>query len=169
MSMNSLAYMSKSGSVAKVLRSISDNMSLDLYNSIAASSGGEKGDDLLAKTKITRKQYYSRLSSLTKAGLIKRKRGRYSLTAFGKVVYDSEKAIENAFNIYWKLKALDSIGISNELPREEYTKIVDTLIDNYEIKDMLIKGDKIKDKVSVINKAGGASNLHETSNIEKIS
>jgi hypothetical protein len=91
------------------------------------------------------------------------------LTAFGKVVYDSEKAIENAFNIYWKLKALDSIGISNELPRDEYTKIVDTLIDNYEIKDMLIKGDKIKDKVSVINKAGGASNLHETSNIEKIS
>ena len=163
--------MSKSGSVAKVLRSISDNMSLDLYNSIATSSGGEKGDDLLAKTKITRKQYYSRLSSLTKAGLIKRKRGRYSLTAFGKVVYDSEKAIENAFNIYWKLKALDSIGISNELPREEYTKIVDTLIDNYEIKDMLIKGDKIKDKdkVSVVNKAGGTSNLRETTNVEKIS
>lgn len=161
--------MSKSGSVAKVLRSISDNMSLDLYNSIASSSGGEKGDDLLAKTKITRKQYYSRLSSLTKVGLIKRKRGRYSLTAFGKVVYDSEKAIENAFNIYWKLKALDSIGISNELPREEYTKIVDTLIDNYEIKDMLIKGDKIKDKVSVVSKAGGDSNLRETANVEKIS
>src|SRR5918999_4227943 len=160
--------MPNSSSVASVLRSISDNMSLDLYKAIAASNG-EKGEDLLAKTKITRKQYYSRLSSLTKAGLIKRKRGRYSLTAFGKVVYDSEKAIENAFNIYWKLKALDSIGISNELPREEYTKIVDTLIDNYEIKDMLIKGDKIKDKVSVINKAGGASNLHETSNIEKIS
>ena len=93
------------------------------------------------------------------------------MTAFGKVVYDSEKAIENAFNIYWKLKALDSIGISNELPREEYTKIVDTLIDNYEIKDMLIKGDKIKDKdkVSVVNKARGTSNLRETTNVEKIS
>ena len=104
---------------------------------------------------------------MTKTGLIKRKQGRYSLTAFGKVVYDSEKAIENAFNIYWKLKALDSIGISNELPREEYTKIVDTLIDNYEIKDVLINGDKIKDKVSVVNKAGGASNLRETANVEK--
>src|ERR687898_2095847 len=164
MSMNSLAYMSKSGSVAKVLRSISDNMSLDLYNSIAASSGGEKGDDLLAKTKITRKQYYSRLSSLTKSGLIKRKHGLYSLTAFGKVVYDSEKSIENAFNIYWKLKAIDSIGITNELPIEEYSKIVDALIDNYEIKDMLIKGDRIKEKASLVKKPGETSKYPKAAN-----
>src|ERR687891_2514741 len=137
--------MSKSSSVASVLRSIADDISLNLYKSIA-NSNGERGDDLLAKTKITRKQYYSRLSSLTKGGLIKRKNGRYSLTAFGKVVYDSEKSIENAFNIYWKLKALDSIGISNELPKEEYSKIVEALIDNYEIKDILMKSGKTNDK-----------------------
>jgi predicted transcriptional regulator len=134
--------------VAHILRSISDTMSLNLYKSIATSNG-EKGEDLLAKTKITRKQYYSRLSNLTKAGLIKRKNGRYSLTAFGKVVYDSETAIENAFNIFWKLRAIDSIGISNELPKEEYSKIVDALIDNYEIKDTLINNDRIKDKTSL--------------------
>jgi hypothetical protein len=134
--------------VAHILRSISDTMSLNLYKSIATSNG-EKGEDLLAKTKITRKQYYSRLSNLTKAGLIKRKNGRYSLTAFGKVVYDSEMAIENAFNIFWKLRAIDSIGISNELPKEEYSKIVDALIDNYEIKDTLINDDRIKDKTSL--------------------
>jgi hypothetical protein len=134
--------------VAHILRSISDTMSLNLYKSIATSNG-EKGEDLLAKTKITRKQYYSRLSNLTKAGLIKRKNGRYSLTAFGKVVYDSETAIENAFNIFWKLRAIDSIGISNELPKEEYSKIVDALIDNYEIKDTLINDDRIKDKTSL--------------------
>jgi predicted transcriptional regulator len=137
--------MSKSSSVASVLRSISDDISLDLYKSIA-NSNGERGDDLLAKTKITRKQYYSRLSSLTKGGLIKRKNGRYSLTAFGKVVYESEKSIENAFNIYWKLKAVDSIGISNEIPRDEYSKIVDALIDSYKIKDILTNRDKTRDK-----------------------
>jgi predicted transcriptional regulator len=137
--------MSKSSSVASVLRSISDDISLNLYKSIA-NSNGERGDDLLAKTKITRKQYYSRLSSLTKGGLIKRKNGRYSLTAFGKVVYESEKSIENAFNIYWKLKAVDSIGISNEIPRDEYSKIVDALIDSYKIKDILTNRDKTRDK-----------------------
>jgi predicted transcriptional regulator len=159
--------MSKSSSVANVLRSISDTMSLDLYKSIA-NSDGERGDDLLARTKITRKQYYSRISNLTKNGLIKRKNGMYSLTAFGKVVYDSEKAIENAFNMYWKLKAIDSIGITSELPTEEYSKIVDALIDNYEIKDMLTKNRGIKDKKSVANQAGSPSNYPATANIEKV-
>jgi predicted transcriptional regulator len=159
--------MPKSHSVANVLRSISNDLSLDLYRTIARSNN-ESGDDLLSKVKITRKQFYSRLSSLTRAGLVKRKQGRYSLTAFGKVVYDSEIAIENAFNIYWKLKAIDSIGISNELPKEEYSKIVDALIDNYEIKDMLNGSKGLKDKISSIRKIAEASNYSGVSRTEKV-
>lgn len=159
--------MPKSHSVANVLRSISDDLSLDLYRTIAKSNN-ESGDDLLSKVKITRKQFYSRLSSLTKAGLVKRKQGKYSLTAFGKVVYDSERAIENAFNIYWKLKAIDSIGISNELPKEEYSKIVDALIDNYEIKDMLTGSKGLKDKISSIRKIAEASDFLGVSSTEKV-
>lgn len=162
--------MSKSSSVTGVLRSISDDISLDLYKSIA-NSNGERGDDLLTKTKITRKQYYSRLSSLTKAGLIKRKNGRYSLTAFGRVVHESEKSIENAFNIYWKLKAVDSIGVSNDIPKEEYSKIVDALIDSYKIKDILKNRDKAKQETAGqfrTSKSTGATNNHEGANIEKI-
>lgn len=162
--------MSKSSSVTGVLRSISDDISLDLYKSIA-NSNGERGDDLLAKTKITRKQYYSRLSSLTKAGLIKRKNGRYSLTAFGRIVHESEKSIENAFNIYWKLKAVDSIGVSNDIPKEEYSKIVDALIDSYKIKDILTNRDKAKQETAGqlrTSKSTGATNNHEGANVEKI-
>jgi predicted transcriptional regulator len=159
--------MPKSHSVANVLRSISDDLSLDLYRTIAKSNN-ESGDDLLSKVKITRKQFYSRLSSLTKAGLVKRKQGKYSMTAFGKVVYDSERAIENAFNIYWKLKAIDSIGISNELPKEEYSKIVDALIDNYEIKDMLTGSKGLKDKISSIRKIAEASDFAGVSSTEKV-
>jgi predicted transcriptional regulator len=159
--------MPKSHSVANVLRSISDDLSLDLYRTIAKSNN-ESGDDLLTKVKITRKQFYSRLSSLTKAGLVKRKQGKYSMTAFGRVVYDSERAIENAFNIYWKLKAIDSIGISNELPKEEYSKIVDALIDNYEIKDMLTGSKGLKDKISSIRKIAEASYFPGVSSTEKV-
>jgi predicted transcriptional regulator len=159
--------MPTSHSVANVLRSISDDLSLDLYRTIAKSNN-ESGDDLLSKVKITRKQFYSRLSSLTKAGLVKRKQGKYSMTAFGKVVYDSERAIENAFNIYWKLKAIDSIGISNELPKEEYSKIVDALIDNYEIKDMLTGSKGLKDKISSIRKIAKASDFLGVSSTEKV-
>ena len=88
---------------------------------------------------MTSKQYYSRMSALLKAGLLKRKSGRYNLTAFGKIVYDAQATIENAINNFWKLKAVDSIiEISDEVPKEEFNKIVDILIDNYQIKDSLI-------------------------------
>ena len=51
------------------------------------------------------------MSSLIKTGLVKRQKGRYLLTAFGKVIYsaqiDLETKIENALDNYWKLKAID--------------------------------------------------------------
>ena len=160
--------MSKSSSVAKVMRAISDGMALDLYKTIA-NSNGATGEFLQAKVKISRKQYYSRLSSMAKAGLIKRKQGRYALTAFGKIVYDSESSIENAYNIFWKLKAIDSIGVSNELPKEEYSKIVEALIDNYEIKDILVKGDRTAEKAPIMNKAKGEMNRLGATKVEKVS
>jgi hypothetical protein len=73
------------------------------------------------------------------AGLIKRKNGKHRLTGFGKVIYDISLAtIENAINHYWKLKAIDSLEMLNELPLEERKKLIYSLIDNHEIKDVLV-------------------------------
>jgi hypothetical protein len=88
------------------------------------------------------------MSGLIKAGLVKRQRGRYLLTAFGKVIYSAqmslEAKIERALNNYWKLKAIDSL----EMPsREENDKVISMLIDNQEIKDILIKDLLSKDAV----------------------
>lgn len=150
--------MSISINVARVLRSISDAQSLELFKLIGISNEGISGYNLKGKNKLTRKQYYSRLSAITKAGLVKRKHGKYFLTTFGNVVYDSETTIENASNNYWKLKAIDSIEVSNELPKEEYTKIVDALIDNYEIKDSLLgRHNKANDKFYPSKKAAAAA------------
>src|ERR687887_2422692 len=124
-------------SVADTLNSISNNKALALFNIIA--SGRISSSMLRNKTKLTRKQYYSRMSALLKAGIVKRKSGRYNLTAFGKLVYNAQATIENAINNYWKLKAVDSIiEISEEAPKEEFNKIVDILIENHQIKDSLI-------------------------------
>jgi hypothetical protein len=82
--------------------------------------------------------------------LIKRKQGKYALTAFGKVVYDIVQIkLENAVNNYWKLKAIDSLEMSNELPAEERKKFIDNLIDNHEIKAILVS-DTNKDNKSKI-------------------
>ena len=118
-----------------VLAAISDKQSLDLFRYIADTNGDS--DALRAKINLTRKQYYSRLSRMTKVGLVKRKNGKHFLTAFGKVVYDAQKTIEKAVDIFWKLKAVDSLELSGELPEEERAKLIDNLLDNKEIKQIL--------------------------------
>ena len=121
-----------------ILRSISDDEALALFRLIANTNGDT--ESLRSKTKLTRKQYYSRMSRMTKSGLVKRKNGKHSLTAFGKVVYDAQATIENAINNYWKLKAVDSIEIADELPKEERKKLLESLIDNQQIREILAKG-----------------------------
>ena len=121
--------------VDSVLASISDKQSLELFRYIAVTNGNS--ENLRTKINLTRKQYYSRLSRMTKAGIVKRKNGRHSLTAFGKVVYDAQTIIEKAVNSYWKLKAVDSLEMSDDLPKEERLKLIDNLLDNKDIKEIL--------------------------------
>ena len=130
--------MAKSQTPATVLRTIADDKSLELFKTIA--QGTIDSENLKSRTKLTRKQYYSRLSRMTKAGLVRKKSGKYHLTAFGKIVYDAQTTVESALTSYWKLRAIDSLEMSNELPKEEQQKLIDTLLDNQELKGILVKG-----------------------------
>ena len=132
-------------SVADVLKEISDDKTLTLFNSIAVSNGDKSIH--LRKMSLTPKQYYSRLSGLMAAGLIRRKNGKYSLSLIGKIVYDVQINIGKALSYYWKLKAIESIEMSSpgaRLPKEELTQLIETLIDNHFIKDFLIKESLVK-------------------------
>ena len=130
--------MARSQTTASVLRTIADDKSLELFKTIA--QGTIDSESLKSRTKLTRKQYYSRLSRITKAGLVRKKSGKYLLTAFGKIVIDAQTTVENALTSYWKLRAIDSLEMSNELPKEEQQKLIDTLLDNQELKGILVKG-----------------------------
>lgn len=130
--------MPKAQTTANVLRTISDDKSMDIFKTIA--EGTIDSDDLKTKTKLTRKQYYSRLSRMTKVGLVRKKSGKYLLTAFGKVVFDAESTVADALDSFWKLRAIDSLEMSNELPKEEQQKLIDALLDNQELKGILVKG-----------------------------
>jgi hypothetical protein len=126
-------------SVSNILRAISDDRSIVLFNTIALASGDSR--ILISSLKLTRKQYYSRISVLIKAELVKRQNGKYFLTSFGKMVCDFLAKIEHAVTNYWKLKAIDSFDISaaiDGVAKHECNKIIDTLIDNQEIKKILI-------------------------------
>jgi hypothetical protein len=129
---------SKFKDVSHILKKISDDKALILFNGIALSNG--EGYMSLKEMNLTTKQYYSRISGLLKAGLIKRHKGKYSLTLLGNIVYDAHLIIGMALNYYWKLNAIESIeASSNGLPKQEILKLVDALIDNHQVKEVIIK------------------------------
>ena len=127
--------------ISSILKKISDDKALILFNYIAVSDGDRYIP--LREMNLTTKQYYSRISGLVNVGLIKRDKGKYSLTLLGKVVYDTQMTIGKALTYHWKLKAIESIEMSasvkSGLPEGELTKLIDTLIDNHQIKDILMK------------------------------
>jgi predicted transcriptional regulator len=130
---------SKFKDVSHILKKLSDDKALILFNGIALSNGEQYMS--LKEMNLTTKQYYSRISGLLKAGLVKRHKGKYSLTLLGKIVYDAHLIIGKALNYYWKLSAIESmVASSNGLPKEEILKLVAALIDNHQVKEAITKG-----------------------------
>jgi hypothetical protein len=129
-----------SPSITSVLKVISDEKALALFEKIVVSDNNNDRFISLKEINLTTKQYYSRLFGFLKAGLIKRHKGKYIPTLLGRVVYESQMVIEEALSNYWKLKVIDQIEMSNsELPTEVVTRLINALIDNHQIKDVLMK------------------------------
>jgi hypothetical protein len=57
------------------------------------------------RLKLTRKQYYSKMSRLINSGLIKKHRGDFCLTTFGATVYEIVDELRLLSDRYWMLKA----------------------------------------------------------------
>jgi hypothetical protein len=85
------------------------------------------------------------MKKLMDAGFVKRTNGKYHLTSLGKVVFNTQSKVEIGIENHWKLKALDSIinsADNKDLPAQEYQMIIDKLIDNPDIKDILVSNKK---------------------------
>jgi hypothetical protein len=126
-------------SISYILRKISDDKALTLFNNIALAK--DNSHIPLKEMNLSTKQYYSRISGLTSAGLIKKRQGQYCLTALGKVVYNAHTVIGKALSYYWKMKAIESIQSSagRELAREDMLMLIQSLIDNHQVRDILLK------------------------------
>ena len=84
-----------------ILNAISEKKASDIFKSVASTYMNT--DILITQLKLTRKQYYSRMSRLIKAGLVKRQKGRYLLTEFGKVIYTAHVNLEAMIEISQQL------------------------------------------------------------------
>jgi hypothetical protein len=124
-----------------VLRALSNPVGLKLFKMIATnttstdSSQVMTSDFLNSQTKATKKQFYSNMSRLmNKAGLISRKRGHYTLSNYGKVVYHSLNIINRGSKYFWALKALDIDEFSSAgIPTEQMLEIRARLIEDKDI------------------------------------
>jgi len=125
-----------------------------LFNMVAFTLSRDT-DAVMTRLGITRKQYHSRMNRLINAGLVMKKSSEYFLTSFGKVVYESHMLVGHAIENYWKLKAIDSIetmSTERDLCSEERKKIIESLIESNNIKNILLNynipsigNDKISD------------------------
>ena len=79
------------------------------------------------------------MDHLSRQGLVARKDGKYYLTTMGKIIYELQNVIGIAVNDYWKLKAIDSLRIQDQLPEDQVAKLVDTLVENQGLRDIILK------------------------------
>jgi predicted transcriptional regulator len=123
--------------ISAIFRALSDDKSLTLFNTVALSPGNSTF--LTRNLNVSRKQYYTKMENICKQGLVARKNGRYYLTTMGKIIYELQKVIGTAVNDYWKLKAIDSLRIQDQLPEDQIAKLVDTLVENQGLRDIILK------------------------------
>jgi hypothetical protein len=115
-----------------MLKAIAEPHSLFIFRCIASES--LESDVLLKKTKLTPKQYYTRISGMTNAGLVTRKNKKHYLTSLGKIVYELQITAQKAIDNYWKLKAIDSFG---EVP--DKGRLIRQLIGDSDLTELLTR------------------------------
>jgi hypothetical protein len=122
--------------LTEIFKSISDDKSLTLFNSVAHMN--EKSELLISKLGMTRKQFYARMGRLLQQGLLARKGGQYHLTMMGKIIYHLQNTIGKAAEInQWKLRTLDTLVGEHCMPSNELHILVDKLIENDELRTLV--------------------------------
>jgi hypothetical protein len=131
--------MSKDISITDVFGALSDVKTQSLLKSIVDTEAPDS-QILISKLGLTTRQYYNRIRELVDVGLIRREKGRYRISSFGKIIFRLQKIAERTADSYWKLDAVDSIRSGNSnFADTDHLKIIDVLLDDAEIKDIYLQ------------------------------
>ena len=123
----------------EILKMVTNENTLKILNQIIDNNNNNNnykdGNTLsLSKIGLTRKQFYTRLNELITRGIIKREKGKYYLTTFGKIVYDLTfeymRKLDSVIEDCWKFKALDLLDISDEFTNDEKLKMMEHMFNH---------------------------------------
>ena len=119
----------------QVLKVISDQISIDIVTAI--SNNVTNSDNIMQILDLTRKQYYSRCSRLSNIGLVIKQNGEMMLTSFGRLVYNAQLKIANAFSYSSQLRMVDTIKSHSGLSEDQQKIIIDKLLDDSQLKNLV--------------------------------
>lgn len=107
--------------------------------------------EIMREANVNSRLYYSRVSKLLKTDLIKKQDGKYFLTSLGGGIYSGIRILDEALSIFWKLMVIDAFMSSCNSTDGEINCIMDCLIDNNEIKNILINDNNHQLPYHIIN------------------
>lgn len=119
----------------QVLEVISDQISIDIVTAI--SNNVTNPDNIIQILDLTRKQYYSRCSRLSNIGLVSKQNGKMRLSSFGRIVYNAQLKIANAFSHSSQLRIIDTIKSHSGMSEDQQKIIIDKLLDDSQLKNLV--------------------------------
>jgi hypothetical protein len=124
--------------VLGILKILSDPIGSQMFRYISGN-GEWARTDRIRDFAPTNKKFYSRIHKLVEAGVLRRyNQGGYQLTSYGRVIADIHDLFHQAAECYYGFKIIDTLRKEKtDLPEEEYTKLITTLIPDEKIRDML--------------------------------
>ena len=120
-------------STSEIFNILSDSNTLTLFNAIASKCVQE----LIPKLNISDKQYSVIISSLKDVGLVRKKENAVFLTSLGKVFYYFYTKLSIAMDNSWKLKCIDILAESDNVPNTEVNHIINIIIADNVIRGVL--------------------------------
>jgi hypothetical protein len=127
--------MKKESSIINVYKALSNESSIRLFTSIATNNGTQFS---MTDFTLSKRQYYDRINDLKNAGLIFKLKGKYNVTSFGKVIFTLVNMLDKAAQEHWKLQAIDVMNSAKAMGTNK-SKVIDILLDDIEIKEILLK------------------------------
>ena len=121
----------------QVLKVISDQITIDIVTAI--SNNVTNSDNIMQILDLTRKQYSSRCSRLSNIGLVSKQNGEMMLTSFGRIVYNAQLKIANAFSHSSQLRMVDAIKSHSGMSEDQQKIIIDRLLDDSQLKTLVLK------------------------------
>jgi hypothetical protein len=123
--------------VTETLEALSSESTLKIIKTLSSSFNMHDSLTLMDELKLSKKQFYVAISQLSNQGIVKRTKGHYGLTSFGKLILNSLNLVEDAIKIYSKTKAIDAIETAQKSTKGEILELVNILIDSDRVKEII--------------------------------